>query len=120
MRPAEGKPAWIQYDFKVSDRNFISARPTSSTTTRFCRLPASWRLLYKDGSAWKPVENNEPYTVEKDKFNQVTFKPVKTTAVRIEVEPQSILYKDGAAGPPAAMPIDEDVNGGKPASSNGG
>ncbi len=109
MRPAEGKPAWIQYDFKAPIE-VSSSQAYFVDDTRFCRLPASWRVLYKAGSAWKPVENNEPYTVEKDKFNQVTFKPVKTTAVRIEVEPQSILYKKGAAGPPWAVTIDEDVN----------
>jgi hypothetical protein len=37
------------------------------------------------------------------------FQPVTTTAVRIEVEPQNILYEAGMIGPPAAMFIDEDV-----------
>jgi hypothetical protein len=109
MRPPQDKPAWIQYDFKAPVE-VSSTQAYFVDDQRFCRLPASWRVLYKAGSAWKPVENNEPYTVEKDKFSQVTFKPVKTTAVRIEVEPQSILYKKGAAGPPWAVTISEDVN----------
>ncbi len=108
MRPPEGKPAWIEYEFK---------RPTlvSSSETyfvddsRFCRLPGSWRILYKDGDEWKPVANKGPYAVGRDRFNAVAFDPVRTTAVRLEVEPQNILYKAGAAGPPAALRINKDT-----------
>lgn len=50
-----------------------------------CSLPASWKLLYKDGNQWKPVENTIPYTIEKNKFNKVTFKAVTTTAFKLEV-----------------------------------
>ena len=25
-----------------------------------CRVPVAWRVLYKDGSEWKPVANVEP------------------------------------------------------------
>jgi hypothetical protein len=108
MRPPEGKPAWIEYEFKAPTQVSLS-RAYFVDDRRFCRLPTSWRILYKDGDAWKPVANNEPYAVDKDKFNQTTFKPVTTTAVRLEVEPQSILYKGGGAGPPAAMRINKDT-----------
>jgi hypothetical protein len=108
MRPPEGKPAWIQYEFKA---------PTEVSSTevyfvddeRFCRLPESWRILYRDGDTWKPVEVQGTYPVAKDQFNRVSFEPVKTTAVRLEVEPQGILYEAGAAGPPWATRIDENV-----------
>jgi len=109
MRPPVGKPAWIQYDFKAPTE-VSSSRVYFVDDERFCRLPVSWRVLYRDGNAWKPVENAGPYAVAKDAFNEVSFKPVKTTAVRIEVEPQTILYKAGAAGPPWAVVIREDVN----------
>jgi uncharacterized protein len=108
MRPPEGKPASIEYEFKAPTQ-ISSSRIYFVDDRRFCRLPSSWRILYKDGDAWKPVVNNEPYAVGKDKFNQTTFKAVTTTAVRLEVEPQSILYKGGAAGPPAAMRINQDT-----------
>ena len=39
------------------------------------RVPASWRLLYKDGDEWKPVETTDAFST-KDRFNKVTFKPV--------------------------------------------
>jgi uncharacterized protein len=52
------------------------------------RVPASWRILYKDGAEWKPVDGVTPYGVARDAFNRVTFKPVTTSALRIEVTMQ--------------------------------
>jgi DUF1680 family protein len=49
------------------------------------RVPKSWRLLYKDGSEWKPVAAQGEYGVAKDAFNTVRFAPVTTTALRIEL-----------------------------------
>ena len=49
------------------------------------RVPASWRLLYKDGTDWKAVEAAGPFGVAKDAWNQVNFAPVTTTALRIEL-----------------------------------
>ena len=108
MRPPGDKPAWIEYDFKAPTQ-VSSSKVYFADDRRFCRLPASWRILYRDGDTWKPVANTEPFTVDKDRFNQATFKPVMTTAVRLEVEPQNILYRAGAAGPPAAMRISKDT-----------
>jgi hypothetical protein len=52
------------------------------------RVPASWRILYKDGDNWRPVEQVDAYGVARDAFNRVTFKPVTTPALRIEVTMQ--------------------------------
>jgi DUF1680 family protein len=52
------------------------------------RVPASWRILYKDGNEWKPVDNRGAYGVEKDRFNKVSFQPVTTTGLRLEVTMQ--------------------------------
>ena len=53
-----------------------------------CRVPQGWKLLYKDGAQWKPVDTPNSYGVALDKFNAVTFKPVTTTALRLEVQLQ--------------------------------
>ncbi len=53
-----------------------------------CRIPASWRLLYRDGEEWKPVSSASGYGVEADRYNRVTFDPVETTGLRIEVQLQ--------------------------------
>jgi hypothetical protein len=52
-------------------------------------VPASWRVLYKDGEEWKPVESPGPYAVEKDRYNRVSFKPVTTSGLRLEVVQQA-------------------------------
>ena len=52
------------------------------------RLPKWWRVLYRSGKEWKEVENPSGYGIAPDKFNVVTFKPVKTTALRLEVQCQ--------------------------------
>jgi uncharacterized protein len=52
------------------------------------RVPASWRLLYKDGSEWKPVEILGSYGVAKDGYNKVSFKPVTTSGLRLDVTMQ--------------------------------
>jgi DUF1680 family protein len=52
------------------------------------RVPASWHLLYKDGDNWKPVAGASPFGVAKDAWNTVTFTPVKTDALRIELKMQ--------------------------------
>jgi DUF1680 family protein len=49
------------------------------------RVPASWKLLYKDGDQWKPVETSDPLGTTRNAWNTVTFKPVQTTALRIEL-----------------------------------
>jgi hypothetical protein len=52
------------------------------------RVPATWRLLYKDGAAWKPVEAATPFGRERNQYNIVTFRSVTTTALRIELTMQ--------------------------------
>jgi hypothetical protein len=51
-------------------------------------VPASWKLLYKDGAEWKAVETAGVYGVERDMYNRVAFKPVSTTALRLELQAQ--------------------------------
>jgi len=53
-----------------------------------CRVPQSWRVLYKDADAWKPVEDMSGYGTKPNVSNRVLFKPVKTTALRIEAQLQ--------------------------------
>ncbi len=49
------------------------------------RVPASWRLLYKDGAQWKPIETTAGFGIATDRWNVVNFKPVNTTALRVEL-----------------------------------
>jgi DUF1680 family protein len=56
-----------------------------STTGGGCKVPASWRALYKEGDEWVPVETKDEYGVAADKYNKVNFTPVETTALRLEI-----------------------------------
>ena len=48
------------------------------------RTPESWTLYYKDAQGeWQEVEDHSAYTVAKDCYNSVDFKPVKTTGLKI-------------------------------------
>ena len=57
------------------------------------RVPESWKLYYKDGKNWKEVEALSPYTVDKDRYNGLDFKPVRTTGLKLAAQLQK-----GASG----------------------
>ncbi len=84
--PAKGGTQWVEYAFEKPAAVSETAVYWFDDTGRGeCRVPASWRVLYKDGNEWKPVENAGPYGVDKDRYNTVSFKPVTTTGLRLEV-----------------------------------
>ncbi|HEX3877243.1 MAG TPA: beta-L-arabinofuranosidase domain-containing protein [Bryobacteraceae bacterium] len=108
MRPPAGQAAWIEYQLKrvVS---VSQAQVYFYDDRRFCRMPAAWRILYLDDNSWKPVRARGAYSVEKDRFNVARFDPVTTTALRLEIEPQTVQYKSGQVGPPDAMFLTADA-----------
>lgn len=57
------------------------------------RVPESWKLYYKAGNTWKEVEALNEYGVKKDCYNQLSFKPVTTTGLKIAAQ-----LKDGVSG----------------------
>jgi hypothetical protein len=59
-----------------------------------CKVPVSWKAFYKDGDNWVPVETTDSYGVEPDKYNKVNFKPVQTTALKIEI----VVPNDASVG----------------------
>jgi hypothetical protein len=50
------------------------------------RVPESIALFYKDGEEWRPVADAKGYGCERDKFNEATFAPVRTTAIKMEIQ----------------------------------
>jgi DUF1680 family protein len=83
-----GTTEWVQYDFDKPTRVSTVAVYwwDEARVQRHCRVPQSWRLLYKDGSSWKPVSNPSGYGVAIDRYNRVTFEPVRASGLRIEVQ----------------------------------
>ncbi len=84
--PRKGTTEWVEYKFeKPSTVSEAEVYWFDDTGSGQCRVPKAWRVLYKDGDAWKPVETTESYGVDKDRYNKVTFKPVATEVLRLEV-----------------------------------
>jgi len=85
-----GTTEWVQYTFdrptRVGDVEvyWFDDRPGGG-----CRAPASWRVLYDSGYGWLPVSTSDVPGVKRDRFNRVTFKPVMTSAIRLEVRMKS-------------------------------
>jgi DUF1680 family protein len=85
--PKKNTTEWVQYDFDstytISSSNvyWFDDGPWGG-----CRIPASWKLLYKKDGQWVPVKNTTPYEIAKDRYNSVQFEPVTTTALRMEVQ----------------------------------
>jgi hypothetical protein len=59
-----------------------------------CRIPAAWKIYYQKDGQWVPVKNTTAYEIAKDKYNLVSFEPVITTALKLEVQ----LPVDNASG----------------------
>jgi hypothetical protein len=85
--PRKGIQEWVQYDF---DQPYTIS---SSAVYWYddgpfggCRVPASWKLYYKKDNEWIPVKNTTAYATLKDQYNTVQFEPVKTTALKMEVQ----------------------------------
>lgn len=93
--PKKDTDEWIQYDFDgeqtVSESSvyWYDDGPFGG-----CRIPASAKLLYKEGDNWVPVKNLAPYAPIKDKYDVVKFEPIKTKALRMEIK----LPKNYATG----------------------
>jgi uncharacterized protein len=84
--PKKGTTEWVEYAFeKPATVSEVELYWFDDTGRGECRVPRSWRILYKDGGEWKTVASNGAYGIEKDRYNKISFKAVTTTALRLEV-----------------------------------
>jgi len=85
-----GTEEWVEYRFEAPRRvsgvdvYWFDDEPRGGQ----CRVPYSWRLLYRDGEQWKPVAKPSEYGTIRDRYNCVSFAPVTTAGLRIEVKLQ--------------------------------
>ncbi len=93
--PMKDTIQWVQYDFETSS-TIGSSKVYWFDDSPFggCRIPSGWRLLYKKGDQWIPVKNTKAYDVLKDQYSEVSFEPVTTSALRLEIT----LPKDHSSG----------------------
>ena len=94
--PEKASTQWIAYEFE--EQKSIS----ESTVYWFddspwggCRIPAAWRLYYRDANGeWVAIEPRNGYPVMKDAPCTADFEPVRTSAIKLEVQ----LPADNSAG----------------------
>jgi len=83
--PHLGSTEWVQYDFaEPATVSAVEVYWFDDTGRGNCRVPASWRLLYRTGDGWKEVPGAGTYGVARDRFNHTAFLAVKTSGLRIE------------------------------------
>ena len=83
----QGNAEWVEMAFEKSATIHEAQVYWFDDTGRGgVRVPASWRLLYKDGAEWKPIQGT--YGTERNQYNTVSFQPVTTTALRLELQAQ--------------------------------
>ncbi|MGE3171860.1 MAG: glycoside hydrolase family 127 protein [Planctomycetota bacterium] len=88
--PHEGGTEWAQYEW-AGPRALAGCRVFwfDDTGRGQCRLPQAARLLWRDGDSWRPVEVlGAPLPIAVDRWCEVRFAPVTTTALRLEVDQQ--------------------------------
>jgi DUF1680 family protein len=86
-----GSTEWVSYEFR-RPRQFSRAAVYwfDDTGIGRCRVPASWRLLWRDGSEWKEVKltGGSSYGTALDRMNTITFEPVTARELKLEVRLQ--------------------------------
>ncbi|HVT80055.1 MAG TPA: hypothetical protein VHM90_05305, partial [Phycisphaerae bacterium] len=103
--PDRSATEWMQY-------TWTTPQTITSTSIYFwddssigggCKCPKSWKASYldKDGK-WQSVETADTYTCLPDHYNKVTFKPVTTTALKVE-----LVSADPANGNNCSIGINE-------------
>jgi len=87
--PNKGGHEWVQYTLPAPEEvSGVEVYWFDDMGHGECRVPESWRVLWRDGSQWKPVQNAADFPVAKDRFNSAAFVPVTTDAVRLEAQLQ--------------------------------
>ena len=88
--PRRGTEEWAELAFdKPATISEVELYWFDDTGRGQVRVPASWRLSYRDGDTWKLVTTSDRYGVDKDRYNRLTFAPVTTAGLRLEVVAQS-------------------------------
>lgn len=85
--PAKGTNQWVQYDFAKPERvSAVEVYWFDDTGIGECRLPQSWRVLYRENGEWKVVANPTGYGCEGNRYNRTTFDAVETDGLRLDVQ----------------------------------
>jgi uncharacterized protein len=93
--PDKDKWEWVEYDFEKPETiSKTSVYWFDDSPDGGCRIPDEWEVLYLNGNIWQPIKAENQYKVLKDQWNNLSFKPVKASAIKIKVK----LNKDYSTG----------------------
>lgn len=85
--PKRATGEWVRYDFAKPEK--VSAVDVfwfdDEDINAGCRVPKSWKLLYRKGNSWAEVKARGPYGTRKDQYNILEFEPVTTTGLRLDI-----------------------------------
>jgi len=85
--PKKATNEWIQYDFAKPEK--VSSVEVfwfdDEDINAGCRVPKSWKLMYKKGNSWVEVKAKGAYETKKDQYNVLEFEPVTTAGLKIEI-----------------------------------
>jgi len=85
--PKKATSEWVQYDF--ANPETVSSVEVfwfdDEDINAGCRVPKSWKLMYKKGNSWAQVKAKGEYGVKKDQYNRLEFEPVTTAGLRLEI-----------------------------------
>ncbi len=88
--PKKGTQEWVQFEFeKPQALSAIEVYWLDDTGHGECKVPQSWKLMYRDGQDWKQVVDGNGYGTELNMFNRTSFTEVITSAIRLEIQMQS-------------------------------
>ena len=92
----KGSEEWMSYRFpKARKIDGCAVYWFDDTGVGQCRVPAEWRLLWRDGGEWKPVtpSGDAKFGTAPNQFNKVSFEPVTARELKLEAK-----LKDGFSG----------------------
>lgn len=85
--PRKGSTEWVEYHLdEPAEVAAVEVYWFDDTGVGECRVPAAWRLFARIGGRWQPVSNPSPFGTAPDTYNRTTFDPVRTDALRLEVD----------------------------------
>ena len=81
-----GEKHWVRQDFDQEETIGSCEIFWAAQSGGWLTEPGSWKIYQLAGGEWKEVEVQGGYNFMPNKFTRVNFKPVKTTALKIEAQ----------------------------------
>lgn len=87
--PRFGQEEWVQYEFEGPKKvQKVRVYWFDDGPNGGCRIPASWKLYYKEKGDWREVDTEAAYTISKGDFDTLSFEPINTTSLKIVLQAQ--------------------------------